>query len=111
MVIINYAMIAVEMGIDRDVAECCIKEIISAFSRSMSQNNVTELYFKDIGKLVITNSKAKMKFTRDFLKSIFLDGRSASTLSMDNVFSNVNILNIGDIYVCVHMCVYRTKND
>lgn len=76
---LNFAVISMEMGIDRDVVEICIKEILSAFNRAVNTRKNVDLTFHNIGRLVIKDGKAKMKFTRDFLKT--MDGTGTLALS------------------------------
>ena len=68
-----------EMGLERDVVEICIKEILSAFNRAVNTRKNVDLTFQNIGRLVIKDGKAKMKFTRDFLKT--MDGTGTLALS------------------------------
>ena len=76
---LNYAMLATQTDFERDLVEVCIKEMIGAFARSVSSSRKGELTFRDVGKLVIKDGKAKMKFIKDFLKA--MDGSHPFTLS------------------------------
>lgn len=76
---LNFAVISMEMGLERDVVEICIKEILSAFNRAVNTRKNVDLTFQNIGRLVIKDGKAKMKFTRDFLKT--MDGTGTLALS------------------------------
>jgi len=76
---LNYAEIATDLGIDRNVVEVCIKELIGAFARTIGKEKKGELAFKDIGNLVVKNNKAKMKFCKEFLQLI--DGSSIISLT------------------------------
>ena len=70
MVQLNLAVISMELGIDRDVVDTCIRELISTFSRTVNSRKHAYLAFKDIGQLVVKDGKAKMKFFKDFLRTI-----------------------------------------
>ena len=59
-----------EIGVDRDVVDTCIRELISTFSRTINSRKHAYLGFKDIGQLVVKEGKAKMKFFKDFLRTI-----------------------------------------
>ena len=76
---LNYAMLAAEAGFERDLVEICIKEMIGAFARTVNSTRKGELTFRDVGKLVIKDGKAKMKFIKDFLKA--MDGSRPISLS------------------------------
>lgn len=65
---LNFAAIATNLGIERSDVEVCIKEMIGAFARTINTQRCGELTFKDIGKLVVKDNKAKMKFSKDLLQ-------------------------------------------
>lgn len=67
---LNLAVISMELGVDRDVVDTCIRELISTFSRTVNSRKHAYLAFKDIGQLVVKDGKAKMKFFKDFLRTI-----------------------------------------
>ncbi|XP_063675495.1 coiled-coil domain-containing protein 81-like isoform X2 [Bolinopsis microptera] len=67
---LNLAAISMEIGVDRDVVDTCIRELISTFSRTVNSRKHSYLAFKDIGQLVVKDGKAKMKFFKDFLRTI-----------------------------------------
>ncbi|KAL5261389.1 hypothetical protein ACHWQZ_G007179 [Mnemiopsis leidyi] len=76
---LNFAMLAAEAGFERDLVEICIKEMIGAFARTVNSARKGELNFREVGKLVIKDGKAKMKFFKDFLKA--MDGSRPFSLS------------------------------
>ena len=76
---LNYAAIATDLGIERSVVEICMKELIGAFARIINTQRKGELTFKDVGTLVVKDSKAKMKFSKDFLKLV----DSSSLISLE----------------------------
>ena len=67
---LNYAVISVETGFSRDTVETCFKELLGGFSRNISSQKNGELTFRDLGRLVVKESKAKMKFCKEFLKTM-----------------------------------------
>lgn len=76
---LNYAAVATDSGHAREFVEVAVKELIGAFSRTINKSNRGNLTFKDIGRLVLKDGKAKMKFCKDFLK--IMDGTSILSLS------------------------------
>ena len=71
------------MDFDRDIVERCVKEMLLALSRSVQAKKNVEFTFPTIGKLIIKDSKVKMKFYKDFLQSI--DASGSVTNAMKNV--------------------------
>ena len=86
---LNLAAIAMEMGLDRDVVDQCIREFIGAFSRSVNIGNQANLGFKEIGQLVVKEGKAKMKFFKEFLRTV--DG-SNSSFSTPHLLKRLNTM-------------------
>ena len=83
---LNFAAISQDIGFDRSTVEQCIKEVLLALSRALDENKTVQFTFPAIGKLVIRNSKMKMKFYKDFLQSIDASG------AISNALRNVSIL-------------------
>ena len=75
---LNYAALATDLELERDTVEMCVKELIGAFSRAVNTNKRGELTFREVGKLVVKDGKAKMKFCKEFLK--LMDGDSIFSL-------------------------------
>ncbi|XP_065907191.1 coiled-coil domain-containing protein 81-like [Dysidea avara] len=67
---INYTALANESPFDRDTIELCIKEVLLALNKYISQQRHVEFVFPGIGKLLIRDSKAKMKFYREFVSNV-----------------------------------------
>lgn len=67
---INYTALANESPFDRDTIELCIKEVLMALNKYISQQRHIEFVFPGIGKLLIRDSKARMKFYREFVSNV-----------------------------------------
>ena len=76
---LNYAVISLDIGYERDIVEVCIKEVIGAFARTVSSRKSADLTFRDIGRLVVKEGKAKMKFAKEFIRT--MDGSRSFILS------------------------------
>ena len=83
---LNFAAISQDIGFDRSTVEQCIKEVLLALSRALDEKKTVEFIFPTIGKLIIKNSKVKMKFYKDFLQTIDASG------AVSNALRNVSIL-------------------
>ena len=87
---LNYAVLSMESPFDRNIVEGCVHEIITSVARAViSQKNV-ELVFSGIGRLQIRNTRAKLKFYKDFIKQ--MDGTGELLDSMRNVILKHNLL-------------------
>jgi len=80
---LNYAVISLDIGYKRETVEICIKEVIGTFARMLNSRKVAELTFRDIGRLVCKEGKAKMKFSKDFIRT--LDGSRSILLNPLNL--------------------------
>ncbi|XP_075707542.1 coiled-coil domain-containing protein 81 isoform X2 [Rhinoderma darwinii] len=67
---------------NRDTIEACVRETLSAFSRSITTKQYVEFTFKAIGSLIIRDLKVKMKFYKEFVNS--MDGSGTLVRSLCN---------------------------
>eukprot|EP00118_Oscarella_pearsei_P004142 m.17224 g.17224 ORF g.17224 m.17224 type:complete len:655 (+) comp27390_c0_seq2:80-2044(+) len=67
---LNYTAVSMESPFDRDTVERCVREVLLALSRCVQKNRTVEFTFAGIGRLAIRNSKAKMKFFKEFITSM-----------------------------------------
>ena len=67
---LNYTVLSNESPFDRDTIELCIKEVLLALNKYISQQRHIEFVFPGIGKLLIRDSRARMKFYREFVTSV-----------------------------------------
>ena len=86
MVQLNFAALSNETPFNRDTVESCVKEVLQALSRSVQAKRNVEFHFAGIGRLSIRESKVKMKFYKEFLRS--MDGSG----SLVHALSNVSLL-------------------
>ena len=89
---LNFAALSNETPFDRDTVESCVKEVLQALSRSVQAKRNVEFHFAGIGRLSIRESKVKMKFYKEFLRS--MDGSG----SLVHALSNVSILVVVQFY-------------
>ena len=88
---INYTVLANESPFDRDTIELCIKEVLLALNKYISQQRHIEFVFPGIGKLLIRDSKARMKFYREFVNSVDSSGE-VEKMSMSALRSRLSVL-------------------
>ncbi|KXJ13436.1 coiled-coil domain-containing protein 81 [Exaiptasia diaphana] len=79
---LNFAALSYETPFDRDNVESCVKEVLQALSRSIQAKRNVEFHFSGMGRLSIRDSKVKMKFYKDFVKS--MDGSGSLLRALSN---------------------------
>ncbi|XP_068122871.1 coiled-coil domain-containing protein 81 isoform X2 [Hyperolius riggenbachi] len=79
---LNFIALSFSCPFNRDTIEGCVKETLSAFSRSVATKQSVEFSFRGIGSLIIRDQKVKMKFYKDFLNS--MDGTGSLVKSLSN---------------------------
>ncbi|XP_041438647.1 coiled-coil domain-containing protein 81 isoform X2 [Xenopus laevis] len=79
---LNFMTLSFGSSFSRDIIEGCVRETLSAFSRSIATKQNVEFNLKGIGALVIRDLKAKMKFYKDFINS--MDGTGNLVKSLAN---------------------------
>ena len=72
---LNYSALSFESPFDRDTVETCVREVVNAVSRSVATKRNVEFMFNGIGRLLIKDSKVKMRFYKTFLNSMDGSGR------------------------------------
>ncbi|GAB1604983.1 coiled-coil domain-containing protein 81-like, partial [Argonauta hians] len=77
---LNYTTIAYETTFSRDVAENCVKELLSAFYRAINGEKNVDLVFIRIGRLSVRKRKCKMKFFRHFIDLFDKSGSLAQSM-------------------------------
>ena len=91
-------MIASELPYPRETVESCIKEVLQAVSRSLHVRRNVEFIFTGIGCLSIRDARAKMKFYKEFIRSMDNTGELVNALR--NV--SISILTIVRIAILPH---------
>ena len=79
---LNLSSISLDLAVERDIVDTCLREILAAFSRAVHTRNRAALPFKDIGTLCVSEGKAKFKFCRDFMR--VLDGGKGALMRRPN---------------------------
>ncbi|XP_071990159.1 coiled-coil domain-containing protein 81 [Engystomops pustulosus] len=79
---LNFIALSFTCSYNRDTIESCVRETLSAFSRSVSTKQNVEFTFKGIGSLLIRDLKVKMKFYKEFVNS--MDGTGTLVKSLSN---------------------------
>ena len=77
---LNFTAIATETPYSRETVESCIKEVLQALSRSLHVKRNVEFIFSGIGCLSIRDSRVKMKFYKEFIKSMDSTGELVNAL-------------------------------
>lgn len=100
VVALNYTILANYSPFDRDTVEMCVKEILHTFSYVVGVGKSIELPLVSVGKLVVRDGRAKMKFFRDFIQQLDSSGqledafhqRSATAMSTVSMQSEASII-------------------
>ncbi|XP_040278578.1 coiled-coil domain-containing protein 81 [Bufo bufo] len=79
---LNFIALSFACPYNRDTIEACVRETLSAFSRSIATKQNVEFTFRSIGALIIRDLKVKMKFYKEFVNS--MDGTGAVVKSLCN---------------------------
>ncbi|KAM3934534.1 coiled-coil domain-containing protein 81 [Leptodactylus fuscus] len=79
---LNFVALSFACPYSRDTVEACVRETLSAFSRSVATKQNVEFTFKNIGTLLIRELKVKMKFYKEFVNS--MDGTGTLVRSLCN---------------------------
>ena len=75
---LNYTMISSGTCYDRETVEICIREVLNALSRMLALGRDVEVDFNKVGRFVVGEKKAKMKFFKEFLHALVLSGSITS---------------------------------
>ncbi|XP_016015855.2 coiled-coil domain-containing protein 81 isoform X2 [Rousettus aegyptiacus] len=79
---LNFVMISLEGPFNRNTVEGCVKETLLFLSQSISIKQNVEFTFKGIGVLVIRDGNVKMRFYKDYLRTV--DGSGALAKALTN---------------------------
>lgn len=88
---LNYTVLSNESPFDRDTIELCIKEVLLALNKYISQQRHIVFVFPGIGKLLIRDFRARMKFYREFVASVDGSGE-VGKMSMSALHSRLSVL-------------------
>ena len=91
---LNFTAIASDLPYPREMVESCVKEVLQAVSRSLHVKRNVEFIFSGIGCLSIRDARVKMKFYKEFVKSMDNTGEVVNALrnrpdTTDSVFSEI----------------------
>lgn len=89
---LNYSVLSNELSCSRDSVELCVKEILLAMSRCLFARRSVQLDFYNIGRLVVQDSKVKMKFFRDFIKQLDFNEELGGEIRPQTTQSEISIM-------------------
>ena len=72
--------------------ESCVKEVLQAVSRSLHVRRNVEFIFSGIGSLSIRDARVKMKFYKEFVKSMDSTGELVNALRNVGLLNNINFI-------------------
>ena len=84
MVSLNFTVLSNMTPFDRDTVEMCVKEVLQALGRSLAAKKNIHFDFGNIGRLVIHEGRAKMRFFREFIISLDTSGKMESAFHPDS---------------------------
>ena len=88
----NFTALSNMTAFDRDTVELCVKEVLQAMGRSLAARKNIQFDFGNIGRLVIQDRKAKMRFFRDFIASLDTSGEMEYAFRPDTAHSVLSIM-------------------
>lgn len=59
---------------DRETVEICVREVLQSLSRMLALGKDVEMDFNKVGRFIVREKKAKMKFFKEFLHALILSG-------------------------------------
>lgn len=74
MVSLNYTVLSNGTPYDRDTVEISIREILQALAKALVAYKNINLDFPKIGRLLFREKRARMKFFKEFVRSIDSSG-------------------------------------
>ena len=83
MVPLNYTTLSNGTPWARTTVETCIHELLQAVSRSLGAGKTVELDFTGVGRLLVKEKKVKMKFFKEFIRSMDTSGNMESAFVSD----------------------------
>lgn len=83
MVSMNFTVLSNRTPFDRDTVEMCVKEVLQALGRSLAAKKNIQFDFGNIGRLIIHEGRAKMRFFREFITSLDISGEMESAFHPD----------------------------
>lgn len=81
----NYTVLCNGTSYDRDTVELSIREILQAIAKALASNKSINIDFPKIGRLVIREKRAHMKFFKEFVRSIESSGNPQVSFVSDHV--------------------------
>lgn len=78
VVSLNYTALANGTSFDRDTVEICLREIMLTLGKVLAAGKNVEIDFTGVGRLVLKDKKAKMKFFKHFIHSMDTSGNLKS---------------------------------
>lgn len=88
----NYTVLSNEGPYDRDSIQLCIKEILLALSRCLFIKKSVHLDFCEVGRVIVKDSKIHMKFFRNFIKQLDIDGELENVFRPQTAQSDLSIM-------------------
>ena len=89
---LNYSTLSKQTLFSRDLVEMCFKEILLAMSRCLNARRNIQLDFNRVGRLLICDTKAKMKFFHDFIKKLDVSGELENAFRTHTTQSEMSIM-------------------
>lgn len=71
---LNFTMLSNETALDRDSVEMCVREVLQVLAHSLAARRIVHFDFSNVGRLVIRESRAKMRFFHEFIATLDSSG-------------------------------------
>ena len=89
---INYTVLSNGTSYSRDTVELCIREILVAFGKALGASKDINLDFPKIGRLMVRDKKCRMRFFKEFIRSIDSSGKINYAFVSHLFFTIINVL-------------------
>ena len=87
-------MLSNETAFDRDSVEMGVKEVLQALARSLAARKIIHFDFSNVGRLVIRESRVKMRFFREFIATLDSSGELECAFRPDTSHTSCSDLSI-----------------
>ena len=83
MMQVNYSLLSSTTGFERETVESCLRELLKAFERRLNSNMNMHLNFSGVGRFIVKEKKARMKFFKEFIEAMDTSGKLKSAFVSD----------------------------
>ena len=96
---LNYTVLCNGTSYDRDTVELSVREVLHAIAKALASNKSVNVDFPKIGRLLIREKKAHMKFFKEFVRSMESSGNPQVAFVSCFIIINYVIIILASLYL------------